>query len=70
MSFFKNEKGQVAVEYILILVAVVAIASTVLPRFREFLVGKSTDCAEDNNAYICRMLSVLDDDNRFLYWNL
>ncbi|OUR95310.1 hypothetical protein A9Q84_15845 [Halobacteriovorax marinus] len=63
MSLVKNENGQTAVEYILLLAVMVAIMTSILATVRTRILGDSANCTPASRSVICnfeRTLNVQD----------
>jgi uncharacterized protein (UPF0333 family) len=62
---FLTKKGQTSVEYILLLMAIVAIMSSVMKIVKDRFLGTG-DCSGGNQSIICKFESAFDfEENRF-----
>lgn len=62
-GFLKNQKGQTSVEYILMLVVVVTIITSVMGIVKRNLLGDGKDCAPNSKAFYCQFKALYEINN-------
>ncbi|OFZ24838.1 MAG: hypothetical protein A2381_04285 [Bdellovibrionales bacterium RIFOXYB1_FULL_37_110] len=63
------EKGQTAVEYLLMLLVVVTILYTLSGRVYKYFLGDIKACNRYSQSFVCRLYSIYNIDN-YLYFRL
>ncbi len=69
-KFRSSELGQTSVEYILMLVVVVALMFTVMGMVRNFLVTESGECNPGDQALVCKVQGLFGNDPKYRYFTL
>jgi Flp pilus assembly pilin Flp len=69
----KSASGQAIVEYILLLVVMVAIITTIMKSVKTQLFADEGNCTKESKSFICLLSKVVKfggDDNDFKYFSL
>ncbi len=72
VSFIKNKKGQTSVEYLLMLVVVVAMMTTVLKQLKGYLLADDGDCTGTTakTSLMCQVKKIWSPDESFRKFKL
>ena len=62
-SSLVSEKGQTAVEYILLLVVASVIAFKMGDLLKEKILGESDNCTPESNSFYCQVISIYSGTN-------
>jgi hypothetical protein len=66
---FQNQRGQAAVEYVLLLVVVISILTPIMGAIKDRFVG-GEDCTGQSTSLVCRFQNILSQDPKFQTFRL